>query len=618
MHAPVLVNTLGHCAGAVVFGILLYLLFVNWRRDRHPGGGLACTAAALALLWNAGSLVAMSTAPGNVLSDMVLAGSFSVLSVLPAVLLHISLGFRRPSLAVAGYVVSVLAVALHIADLMTDAPRFHFAAILLVAIGFGVLAAIALGLEIAGVEQPGSGRRLAGAMVLLGLAISFAHFRSEHQSAGWAGEALLHHSALPLALFVLLQDYRFLLLDTFIRFIANAILATATVSAALLLYFGAHPRDPFASGILFAGLCLLISVFAAGRQWLQRALTRVVFLRGGSDSALAQIRAEADRASGESEFLESAMDLTAGVFSAGMAALVPPADPGFRQIYETIPVADPSRFGLPAWTQAASCLRFSRGDCALICLGSRAGGRRYLSEDLALLNRIAAAISERVERMRNSEMEALVAKAELRALQAQINPHFFFNALNTLYGTIPREAAAARRLVLNLSDLFRVSFASERPLLRIEEEIRIVRAYLEIEQLRLGSRLCAQIEVDEKALHADVPALSIQPLVENAVKHGVAGRPGFGFVRLRIQTNDNSVRVEVTNSGAFQPRRTNHSGTGVGLENVRRRLALCYGDVGELQIDANESATTVSFSVPLPAVTGRTIIERTVTDQTSA
>jgi LytS/YehU family sensor histidine kinase len=245
-------------------------------------------------------------------------------------------------------------------------------------------------------------------------------------------------------------------------------------------------------------------------------------------------------------------------------------------------------------------LRFSRGDTWWLQLGARAGGRRYLSEDMELLDRITAAIFEQVERVRSSEMQALVAQAELRALQAQINPHFFFNALNTLYGSIPRESGTARKLVLDLAELFRVSFAPERTSFRVEEELRIVRAYLEIEQLRLGSRLQTSIDVDDAALQAEIPVLSIQPLVENAIRHGVAPRQGAGFVSLRISVREDEVTVEVVNSGAFrtgEPR-----GNGVGLANVRRRLELCFGRPGALRIASEGDSTTVTFSAPMKAM----------------
>src|SRR4051812_12047676 len=140
LHAPILVNTIGHCAGAIAFGILLYLLLLDWRRATAEKSLLPSIAAGLAFLWNIGSLIGMATAPaGDPIADMIIAASFSVLSLLPAVLLHISLRSRPCFLWVTGYVVSVIAVVLHVGDLITTAPRFHYAAILLVTIGFGVL-----------------------------------------------------------------------------------------------------------------------------------------------------------------------------------------------------------------------------------------------------------------------------------------------------------------------------------------------------------------------------------------------------------------------------------------------------------------------------------------------
>jgi two-component system sensor histidine kinase LytS len=240
----------------------------------------------------------------------------------------------------------------------------------------------------------------------------------------------------------------------------------------------------------------------------------------------------------------------------------------------------------------------------LLALGSRTGGRRYLSEDIEVLERLAAIVSEQVERIRNAEMQALVSQAELRALQAQINPHFLFNALNTLYGTIARENASARHLVLNLAGLFRYSFAENRGLIRIEQELDIVRAYLEIEELRLGPKLRTEIDVDGEVLQAEVPVLSIQPLVENAVKHGVAPRRSAGFVRLRIWKDAETITVEVSNSGAFREPTRTAGREGVGLANVRRRLALCYGNENNLEISSAGDVTVVRFSIPGAPMTG--------------
>ena len=173
------------------------------------------------------------------------------------------------------------------------------------------------------------------------------------------------------------------------------------------------------------------------------------------------------------------------------------------------------------------------GDVRYLLLGRRHGGRRYLSEDLQSLCRLTTVILEQVERFRSLEMQRLVSQAELRALQSQINPHFLFNALNTLYGIIPRDASGARKTVLNLAEIFRYFLQSERSFIPLSEELEIVKAYLEIERLRLGPRLEVQIDVDDAALPVLIPILSIQPLVENAIKHGLSSKPGPGLLGLR-------------------------------------------------------------------------------------
>jgi two-component system LytT family sensor kinase len=604
LHAPILVNTIGHCAGAIAFGILLYLLLLDWRRATGERSVLPSAAAGLAFLWNVGSLVGMATVPaGDPISDVIVAGSFSVLSLLPAVLLHISLHSRARFLWMSGYAVSAVAVLLHIGDLITTAPRFHYAAILLVTIGFAVLTAVSVLQEIFAGSRDGGGKRLAGAMVLFLFAISFVHFTSAHDIKAWSGEAAVHHAGIPLALFVLLQDYRFLLLDAFIRFLVNGILAafwvwTLQQADARLGLIARASGDPFYAGLVFTGACLSLIVFAYLRARAQRFLTRAIFLRSNPDKAAAKLREIAATVHSEPDYLLAAAAAVAEFFSTPRFEVITGGADSLAAHGHANAVLDPAAEGTPFWVRAVAPLRFSRGDGRVLLLGSRKGGRRYLSEDLEMLDRLSAAISEQVERIRSSEMQALVSQAELRALQAQINPHFFFNALNTLYGVIARENSAARRLVQNLAGLFRYSFAVSAGLSPLVEEIRIVRAYLEIEELRLGSKLSAEFDIDDSVLSAKVPVLSIQPLVENAVKHGVASRQGRGFVRLSIRKQEDSILIAVSNSGVFGDSARDPGGHGIGLANVRRRLALSYGAASDLEITSTEGVTTVQFLVP--------------------
>jgi two-component system sensor histidine kinase AlgZ len=233
----------------------------------------------------------------------------------------------------------------------------------------------------------------------------------------------------------------------------------------------------------------------------------------------------------------------------------------------------------------------------LILLGRRHGGQRYLSEDLDTLSRTAVEIAERIEALRRQEMNRLVNQAELRALQSQINPHFLFNALNTLYGTIPREANGARHMVLNLAEIFRYSLQSDRTFVPLAREMQIVRAYLEVEQLRLGDRLKVDFHVDEAALDVPVPVLSVQPLVENAIKHGIAPSAEPGYVHVRIELRGENLRILVENSG--NETTAEPVGPGVGLQNVRRRLEICYGPGATLRLAPDLHKTTAEICIPL-------------------
>jgi len=604
IHEPILVNTIGHCAGALIFGILLYLFAKNWPRAREARSLQPALAAALAMLWNVGSLIALAAEPDNgALIDVVAALSFSMLSLLPAVLLRISLGSDWPALGISGYVLSAIAVGLHLAELVTHSERYHYAALLLVTVGFGILAAVSVVLKIRGRNQA-AGSRLAGAMGLFLFAISFVHFGSADSRQLWEGEIAVHHAGLPLALLVLLQDYRFLLLDTFLRFILNAVLG----AGALLLSWrvlqsprlSPHLQHPFDAGLLFVAGCVLLILFVYVRNEMQRLLTRILFLRSNVEEPLAALAELGHGGAREPEYLDRASAIIADFLSSDAHEVKDASEHGAAVAAPTA-VLDAARWDVPPWVQAIAPLRFARGDVKLLLLGGRRGGRRYLSEDFTILSRLAAAVVEHVEQLRESQMQALVTQAELRALQAQINPHFFFNALNTLYGTIARENAEARQLVLNLSDLFRYFLQSDRTFIQVAEELKIVRSYLAIEELRLGSKFKAYLDVDPEALAVSIPVLSIQPLVENAVKHGIAARSEEGFVRLSVQVEGQGIAIAVTNSGEWRRQEASDSAGGIGLANVRRRLELCFGEASNIEVISGDGVTTVRFRVPVTA-----------------
>ncbi len=610
IHLPLLVNTLGHIFGLAAFSGFLYFLWRSRRRSllgdiRLPGG-----AALLALLWNAGSLGVLAAADSPSLARRVMvAGSFATLSLLPSVLLHVSLGSRRSLLCWIGYGVGLLACGIHLAEIFGTGVASHQFGLRLITFGFGALAVLAaLVLWRDQQQRKGAGMRMLGAMALFLFAVSFAHFGETHGTDAWAHELLVHHAGIPLALVVLLQDYRFLLLDVFIRFLGNALLAVvfAVGLIGLLSRLELDPASPhggFSLALTITGVGLALLGFSAFRGHLQRWVERSVFRRGNLRAALQRLQAPAGGAGSEEAFLEQAAREVAAFAKARRVELLEEGEIAEAVVGEglrpqILDRGQSSELGPRRWAEVAVPLRFAEGDRKVLLLSARLAGRRYLSEDLEDLNRLATEVVAQVARRRRAELQGLATRAELQALRAQINPHFLFNSLNALYGLIPRAADEARRTVVNLAEIFRYLLQGNRQQVPLEEELRTVRAYLEVERLRLGRRLATRIDVSRQALGVEIPALSIQPLVENAVKHGISRMAEGGSIGLEAVVEDGVLEVTVSDDGpGFQSSGPREEGQ--GLENVRRRLRLCYGEKGRLQVESADGRTRVGFRVPL-------------------
>jgi two-component system, LytTR family, sensor kinase len=614
---PILINSIGHAAGVLLFGLIIGLLLRDWRTHGIRRIKLSLVAAILALGWNIGSLIALAVPdPGPQVIGMVATASFSMLSLLPAVLLQVTDQGRHRGVVIVGYIVSGCAVALHLSELFLSNIGLHPAGLLVIVLGFGVLTIAAFLLGRDRESMPSEPKAWISLACLLVFTSSFLHFGYQHPSSPWAAEIAWHHIGIPVALIVLLRDYRFLLLDTFVRFLVNSGVAAAYVAAMVVLNFRFRLWDlirpsMWLTGMALVGLCLSLILFAYCRNALQTWITRVIFRRQSVEDCIKAIGKLAMSARSEGELLEQAAHEIAVHLRTDRFAIVSgecnkrvllkpsvlfrESDDGFKQA------------GFHA--EAEIPLRFSNGDARYLLLGARRGGRRYWSDDLEDMRLWGATVVEQVERFRGEELKRLASQAELRALEAQINPHFLFNALNTLYGTIDRRSFEARRMVLNLAEIFRYFLQSGRTLIPLREELRIASAYLEIEALRLGDRLEMELVVPESVQSILIPILSIQPLVENAIKHGIAAKQDGGRVTVRAESLPAGlwISIEDTGIGIEQSQSRSQNGTGLGLDNVRRRLTLCYGAAADLQIQSSTAGTTVTFLVPDSQCTGQVV-----------
>ncbi len=186
----------------------------------------------------------------------------------------------------------------------------------------------------------------------------------------------------------------------------------------------------------------------------------------------------------------------------------------------------------------------------------------------------------REQQLAASRLSAQLAQAELHALRMQLNPHFLFNAMNSVAMLVRRGASVeAVRTIAALSDLVRMLLDERRPdELALRDELAFVRRYLEIERVRFPDRLTVEVAADETVLDALVPTLILQPLVENAIRHGVARRGAAGRVAIAARRVDDRLELQVRDDGPGLVAASRDPGLGVGLRNTEARLRQLYGD----------------------------------------
>ncbi|MDC8012162.1 sensor histidine kinase [Tahibacter soli] len=202
-------------------------------------------------------------------------------------------------------------------------------------------------------------------------------------------------------------------------------------------------------------------------------------------------------------------------------------------------------------------------------------------------------------RLRIAELESGLSRARLDTLSAQLNPHFLFNALNSIAELIHIDQDAADRMLVALSALLRRSLASPGHEVAVRDEVALVGQYLSIEQIRLGDRLGVRWAVDPDCLHALVPTLMLQPLAENAIVHGIARRRAPGVVEIAIRRTRATLVVEVSDDGSAADAPQRDTGSGIGLANTRSRLRCLYGDRWSLTLHTGDDARSV-VRVELP------------------
>jgi two-component system, LytTR family, sensor kinase len=327
-HDPILINTIGHTAGVLLFGLIVALLLRDWRTRGMRHTKLSLIAAILAFGWNIGSLIVVgSPDPGSHLIGIVVTASFSMLSLLPAVLLQVAAQGQHRLIVATGYLVSGCAASLHFSELFSSGVGLHQAALILIVVGFGILTFAAFAFGRRANVLPRKSEWISPACLLL-FTTSFLHFGYQHTGSPWAAEIAWHHIGIPVALIVLLRDYRFLLLDTFIRFLVNSGLAAVYVSIVLVLTERFRLWDLVRSSMFFTGislvsLCLSLILFAYLRIAAQAWVSRVIFRRQSVEDCAKAILNLALSARSEEELLTLAAQQVASHLRTDRFAILP-------------------------------------------------------------------------------------------------------------------------------------------------------------------------------------------------------------------------------------------------------------------------------------------------------
>jgi len=211
--------------------------------------------------------------------------------------------------------------------------------------------------------------------------------------------------------------------------------------------------------------------------------------------------------------------------------------------------------------------------------------------------------SARIEH-RLQEQEKLLLAAKIEALKSQINPHFLFNTLTSISSLIRSQPDTARTLILKLSALLRRLLRSHQHFVTLREELESIDEYLDIEVIRFGPKLQVRKEINPDTLDVVVPSMILQPLVENSIKHGFARKVGPGVITIRSRRENGRAIIEVEDDGmGFVLDRLNQPmSSGIGLANVRERLAVIYGDQYQLQL-TSEPGRGTSAHIEVPELT---------------
>ncbi|QYO65856.1 sensor histidine kinase [Leptolyngbya sp. 7M] len=539
-----LVNIVGFGVGIALYSMLGVMVIRHAAIGRSAESGrLLFATAILGFAWNAGEFLLtiqkdIGHEPGNML---VVAASYSALGFLPSVVVHSAIGRQGKArwIAAIAYILSCCAASFHFAVLLSSGQTPSPFGLQLLTVGSVLLAILLLAFGRERVAKQKS-QWLAALLIF---AVSALHLSRPGDEGFWPVELVAHQSSLPLAIVILLQNYRFAFADLFLKRAFSLLLLsmlalglyTFVGSPLIGLHAGHESSDPQAVGVI---LSLWIAT-ALAFPWLNRfsvwLVDRMILSRPDYEVVHSKIAMEIDRAESILDVMNVLSETLGKTFTAGKHCWQETSDAG----------GDPESVDVNIERDSADVMiRTTEFPRFKVTLGDFEGGRRLLSDEVRLIESASILAARRIDELRviherceqelrEEEFAKLATEAQLSALRAQINPHFLFNALTTIGYLIRSSPEKAIETLLHLTKLLRAVLRSGTQFTSLDDELQLVSNYLDIERARFDERLNVEVQVADELRRMHIPSFILQPLVENAVKHAIANNSAGGTVRGR-------------------------------------------------------------------------------------
>ncbi len=629
LNAALLINLLGFTVGVALYALLAAMVL----RHRKSSGQeninyLLLATSALGLLWNLGELYSFVQRDfgASGVSPFLSAVSYAALGFLPSAVVHSAQTDTRKMrwLTLAAYALSIFAAALHFSSAIFQGTAPSDLA--LRTLTFGAVA-LAAGLLILNFRETLEKKSI-WASALLIFAVSSLHLSELGAEGSWAIELVAHQSSLPLALTILYANYRFAFADLFLKRAISLMLLAAVafglymfVAVPLLRFHEEHERNDVQAISLVLTLwiatALVYPLLHKLAVWL---VDKAILHRADYEKLQLELGQQIEAIDSIDEILDKICARLGRDLTARKAVWLENYEGGREPRFPSVKFT-PHEANVVVPTAEAPFYQIN--------LNEFQGGRSLLSDETAMLEGVSLLAARRIDALRVSherceqefreqEFSRLATEAQLTALRSQVNPHFLFNALTTIGYLIQSAPDKAFQTLLHLTQLLRGVLTTAGEFCTLGEELRLIENYLDIERARFEERLTVHIDVPKELERLRIPSLILQPLVENAIKHGISQNKSGGEVSIsaRLKTDAGAAFIElsVRDTGSGKKKRSSNS-VGVGLNNVKERLRSHYGKSASVGVESDpkegtravirfpqKAETAVSEEMPLPGL----------------